>query len=46
MSEMIRNENDPIAQKSAAIGAPPLAGLLCCQDIPEVHGHAMVEIGR
>lgn len=38
MSEMIRNENDPIAQKSAAIGAPPLAGLLCCQDIPEVYG--------
>ena len=38
MPEMIRNENDPIAQKSAAIGAPPLAGLLCCQDIPEVYG--------
>jgi serine/threonine-protein kinase len=38
MHEMIRNENDQIAQGSAAFGAPPLSGLVCCPDIPEAYG--------
>jgi serine/threonine-protein kinase len=39
MYDMIRNEVDGAARGGAAIAAPPLAGVLACQDIPEVHGH-------
>ena len=38
MYDMIRNEVGCAARGVTAITAPPLAGVVCCQDIPDVFG--------
>jgi serine/threonine-protein kinase len=39
MYDMIRNENDRAVRGFTAIAAPSLAGLVSCQNIPEVYGN-------